>query len=94
VRNIIPHEARLSVSGCGGIEMAQHLFLSCIIFASLWNLVWSWVGFSLADPHNVQDHFVQFVYSTSGLKARRSFFAAYLFLFAFVLWNERNNILF
>jgi hypothetical protein len=32
-RNIIPHDSQLCVTGCGGLETAQHLFLSCPVFA-------------------------------------------------------------
>ncbi|KAK2399107.1 hypothetical protein QL285_048972 [Trifolium repens] len=44
-RCIISPEAHLCVAGCGDIESAQHLFLSCSIFGSLWSLVRSWIGF-------------------------------------------------
>jgi hypothetical protein len=72
-RCIISPEIHLCVSGCGGIESTQHLFLSCNIFGSLWPLVRSWIGFSAADAHTLPAHFVQFTYSIGGLRARRSF---------------------
>jgi len=31
-RGIISHEAKMCVAGCGEVEMAQHLFVSCTIF--------------------------------------------------------------
>ncbi|KAK2402105.1 hypothetical protein QL285_051652 [Trifolium repens] len=43
-RGIISPEAHLCVTGCGGIETAQHIFISCSTFASLWGLVRSWIG--------------------------------------------------
>ncbi|GAU14165.1 hypothetical protein TSUD_169910 [Trifolium subterraneum] len=36
VRGIISSEAHHCVSGCGAVESAQHLFLSCSAFGSLW----------------------------------------------------------
>jgi hypothetical protein len=39
----------------------------------LWCLVRDWVGIVSADPFHIQDHFVQFVHSTGGSRARRSF---------------------
>ncbi|MCI16813.1 hypothetical protein A2U01_0037957 [Trifolium medium] len=36
VRNIISQESQFCVTGCGGLETAQHLFLSCPVFAPLW----------------------------------------------------------
>jgi len=72
-RGIISHEARLCVSGCGCVETTQHLFHSCNVFSSLWNLVRSWIGFSSAEAHFILKHFVQFAFSTGGLTTRRSF---------------------
>jgi hypothetical protein len=44
-RDILSPEARHCVSGCGEVESAQHLFLSCGTFGSFWPLVRSWIGF-------------------------------------------------
>ncbi|GAU25294.1 hypothetical protein TSUD_18070 [Trifolium subterraneum] len=38
-RGILSSEAHYYVFGCGAVESAQHLFLSCSIFGSLWALV-------------------------------------------------------
>ncbi|GAU15824.1 hypothetical protein TSUD_236400 [Trifolium subterraneum] len=38
-RGILSSEAHHCVSGCKAIESAQHLFLSCSTFGSLWSLV-------------------------------------------------------
>jgi hypothetical protein len=38
-RGILTPEAHMCVSSCGGVESAQHLFLSCNFFGSLWSLV-------------------------------------------------------
>ncbi|GAU25889.1 hypothetical protein TSUD_164300 [Trifolium subterraneum] len=72
-RGIITPAAHLCVSGCGGIESAQHLFLSCSTFGSLWSSVRSWIGFSAADPQSLSDHFLQFTFSLGGTMIRRSF---------------------
>jgi hypothetical protein len=50
---IISAEAHFYVSGCGGIESAQHLFLSCSTYGSLWALVRSWINFSAVDVHDL-----------------------------------------
>jgi hypothetical protein len=42
-RGIISPEVHFCVSGCGSVESAQHLFLSCGVFGSLWALVYSWI---------------------------------------------------
>jgi hypothetical protein len=72
-RGALPPDLHLCASGCGGIETAQHLFLSCDFFGSLWPLVRSWIGFSAVDASILSDHFPQFTYSAGGLRARRSF---------------------
>jgi hypothetical protein len=61
------------VTGCGYAESAQHLFLSCGTFGSLWPLVQAWIGFSTTDALNISDHFIQFTSSAGGLMPRRSF---------------------
>jgi hypothetical protein len=73
VRDIISLDQAHCATGCGGDESAQHLFLSCDIFGSPWPLVREWIGFSTTDASGLSDHFVQFTYSASGLRARRSF---------------------
>lgn len=73
IRDIISSESRFCVSGCGQVESAQHLFLTCSTFGSLWQLVRSLIGLSGADTQVLSDHFNQFIYSKCGLKARYSF---------------------
>jgi hypothetical protein len=93
-RGIISPEAHFCVSGCGGIESARHLFLSCSTFGSLWALVRAWIGFFAADAHTLPDHFVQFTHSAGGLRARRSFLQLVWLACVWVVWNERNQRLF
>ncbi|GAU35286.1 hypothetical protein TSUD_274880 [Trifolium subterraneum] len=59
-RGILPKADHLCVSGCGAVESAQHLFLSCSTFRSIWHLVSSWIGSSLVTAQTLSDHFVQF----------------------------------
>ncbi|XP_045830878.1 uncharacterized protein LOC123922177 [Trifolium pratense] len=72
-RGILFEAGNHCVSGCGEVETAQHLFLSCSTFGVLWSLVSSWIDSSLVTAQTIPDHFVQFTYSTGGLRARRSF---------------------
>jgi len=46
------------------------------------------------DTNVLFDHFLQFVYSIDGGKAKRSFFQLIWLLSVWVLWNERNNKMF
>jgi hypothetical protein len=72
-QGIITTKSYFCVSDCGGIESAQHLFLFCSTFCSLWSLVRSWIGFSADNCQNLSDHFLQFTYSSGGLRGRQSF---------------------
>jgi len=62
VRGIMVHDVHLCVSGCGEVETAQHLFVSCPIFRDLWLHVRAWIRVSGVDPFDTADHFVQFSY--------------------------------
>jgi hypothetical protein len=72
-RGILAQEAQMCVAGCGEVETAQHLFVSCSIFCELWHLVRDWLGVSRADPSEVATHFHQFTYLVGGSINRRSF---------------------
>ncbi|MCI04340.1 receptor-like kinase, partial [Trifolium medium] len=72
-RGILSPAAHYCVSGCGEVESAQHLFLSCSNFGGLWSLVSSWIGSSSVTAQTLSDHFVQFTISAGGLRARCSF---------------------
>jgi hypothetical protein len=93
-RGILPPEVHFCVSGCGGVESAQHLFLLCSTFGSLWALIRSWIGFSAVDAYTLPDHFVQFTSSVGGLRARRSFLQLIWLACVWVVWNEKNHRLF
>lgn len=85
LRNIIPLDAQLCISGCGQIETTEHLFIHCPIFCSLWQLVKS---------QHVRDHFHQFIYSSGGHISRCSFLHMIWLCCIWVLWDERNHRLF
>ncbi|RHN73277.1 putative reverse transcriptase domain-containing protein [Medicago truncatula] len=90
-RGVISPDAGLCVSGYGALESAQHLFLSCSSFASLWLMVRDWIGFVGVDTNDLFDHFVQFVHTTVGSKATKYFLQLIWLLCVWVLWTERNN---
>ncbi|XP_024626839.1 uncharacterized protein [Medicago truncatula] len=93
-RGILSSEACLCVSGCGLLEDARHLFLSCRFFGLLWPLVRSWIGFDGVDHCDISNHGAHFAFYTGGLKARRSFLQLIWLLTVWVIWNERNNRIF
>ncbi|CAJ2646368.1 uncharacterized protein LOC123904173 [Trifolium pratense] len=59
-RGVLSPMVATCVFGCGAAESAHHLFLSCSIAGSLWDLVRAWIGISLVDSTSLHDHFVQF----------------------------------
>jgi len=73
MRGVITADEIVCVSGCGHVETTGHLFLSCTVFASLWQQVREWIGFVGVDSNNIFDHLVQFLYMIGGGKAKRSF---------------------
>jgi len=93
-RGILQSDATLCVAGCGMNEIAEHLFLSCTSFASLWEQLRLWIGFVEVDSNNVSNHFVQFTCLTGFGKAKRSFLHLIWLLCTWMMWNERNNRLF
>jgi hypothetical protein len=93
-RGILPTTAHMCASGCGEMESAHHLFLSCGTFGSLWALVCSWIGISVVQYTSLRDHFVQFTSSAGGSRARRSFLQLIWLACVWVVWTERNHRLF
>jgi len=73
VRGILSHDNQLCVTRCGGLETAQHFFLSCPCFAFLRGLVRSSLGVCSVDPYYLHEHAIQFAYLSGGLRASRSF---------------------
>ena len=63
-------EASFCTAGCGHVENAHHLFLSCSTFGSLWHQVRSWIGIIGVDPQGLPDHFIHFIYALGGLNVR------------------------
>jgi len=67
-RVIISKEAQRCVTGCGEVETAQHLFVSCPIFNEVWPLVRQRIRVYGVDPLDTQQHFIQFIYLSGGSK--------------------------
>jgi hypothetical protein len=72
-RGIISLDSQLCLSGCGQIELADHLIIHCPIFGSLWQHVKNWLGVYFVDPQSVLDHCQQFRFSAGGYYPCHSF---------------------
>jgi hypothetical protein len=46
------------------------------------------IGFSTADDHIISEHFLQFSYTASGLRARRSFLQLIWLACVWVIWMK------
>ncbi|KAK2433359.1 hypothetical protein QL285_018637 [Trifolium repens] len=93
-RGILPTASQLCVSGCGEVESAHHLFLTCGTFGPLWALVHAWIDCPRVEFVSLRDHFVQFTSSAGGSRARRSFLQLIWLACVWVVWTERNHRLF
>lgn len=93
-RGILQLDTAWCGAGCGMIETADHLFLSCPFFAVLWEQVRHWLGCAGVDSNTISHHFVQFTGLSGFGKARRSFLQLIWLLTSWVIWNERNIRLF
>jgi len=71
---VISHEDAACVSGCGSQETANHLFLGCDIFGSLWSQVWLWLGISSVSHGDIIQHFTQFIKMPGLHKSTHMFF--------------------
>ncbi|GAU48313.1 hypothetical protein TSUD_405300 [Trifolium subterraneum] len=70
------------VSGCGAVESAQHVFLSCSTFDSLWSLVSSWVGAASVTAQTLSDHFIQFSSSAGDTHVFSRWYSSASFVYA------------
>ena len=94
LRGVIPADDIFCVSGCGHVETADHLFLLCPTFASLWQHVRDWIDFLGVDCNTIADHLEQFIHMIGVGKTKSSFMQLIWLLCSWVIWNERNNRLF
>ena len=77
-----------------GAGSVAQLFLHCELFGSIWQHVRSWIDISGADPQNIHDHFIQFTHYTGHSRTCRSFLQLVWLLCIWLVWTERNNMLF
>jgi len=86
--------SKYSYSFCTVFFTAPHLFIHCPTFGTLWQHIRSWIGMSGVDPLTIDDHFTQFTHSSGHSKSHRSFLQLIRLLCVWLVWNERNNILY
>lgn len=57
-RGIKSSNSNLCLSDCGLEEHADHLFLGCAFYGSIWSLVRQWLGICSASPLHLSDHLI------------------------------------
>jgi len=60
-RRVLQPNNILCVGGCGCTETADHLFLGCILFGSVWMSLWRWLGINFVPSGTIGEHFEQFI---------------------------------
>jgi hypothetical protein len=93
-RRVLHSDDSACISGCQQSETANHLFLDCAIFGSLWHQVWNWLGISSVQPGDLKLHFHQFTNLPGLPRATSVFFKIIWFTSVWVIWKERNNRIF
>jgi hypothetical protein len=73
------------------VAVLKNQHLTCFFIVAFLVLCGSILG---ADAYNNSDHFLQFIHFTGYSKAHRSFLQLIWLLCVWVVWNERNNMLF
>jgi len=54
----------------------------------------NWFGFTLVDPFQILDHFIQFGKVICVSKARRDVMHLMWLSYSWLIWKERNNMIF
>jgi len=93
-RGVITLDSQLCITDCNSIETTNHLFLHCSTFGSVWQCLLRWLGFSMALPLGVIDHFNQFSWDDGTVKDRRTILQVIWYATTWEIWKERNNRLF
>ena len=92
--NVIDINYCLCVYGCGSLETANHLFLHCSLFGSVWNCILLWLGISMVAPFEVSDHFTRFVVGGGGSQVWSTMLNVVWFATVWEIWKEKNNKIF
>ena len=93
-RNAIPPNGNLCAGGCGNIETANHLFLGCNLFGSVWYLICNWLGISFVPSGLLFDHFIQFSNLTGMPRYSHNYFQVIWVASIWAIWKDRNNCIF
>jgi len=90
-RHVIQPIDNLCVGGCGDIETADHLFIGCNLFGSVWYLICLWLDISFVCPGSMEDHFTQFIHMAGLPRSSHYYFKVIWLASTLAIWKDRNN---
>jgi len=93
-RHVLQSTDNLCVEGCGSIEMADHIFLGCNLFGTVWYLVCQWLGISFVFPGHIKDHYFQFTHLASLPWTSYPYLKVIWLASVWTIWKDRNNCVF
>ena len=93
-RRVLQPTYNVCVGGCGSSETAEHLFIGCDVFGSVWYSVCHWIGILCVFSGSVTDHYFQFTHM-AGLPHPSHYYLKVIWLASiWAIWKERNSCIF
>jgi len=93
-RQVLQPDNILCVSGCGFVELVDHLFVACNLFGRVWSLICNWLGISFVCPGSITDHFLHFTQVAGMPRSTYVFFKVIWLASSWAIWKARNNRVF
>jgi len=93
-RHVLQPINNVCVGGCGSSETADHLFIGCDLFGSVWYSVCRCIGIPCIFPSSITYHYFQFIHM-AGIPRPSHFYLKVIWLACiWAIWKERNNCVF
>jgi len=93
-RHVLRPSDNICVGGCGSSETADHLFIGCDVFGSVWYSICHWIGIPCVLPRTVTDHYSQFINMAGLPRSSHYYFKVIWLACTWAIWKERNNCIF
>jgi len=93
-RHVLQPDNNLCVSGCGIIEMADHLFVRCNFFRRVWSLICHWLSILFICPGSINDQFIQFIHLAGMSRSSHIYFKVIWFASVWAISKDKNNRVF
>ncbi|XP_024626608.1 uncharacterized protein [Medicago truncatula] len=93
-QHVLQPTDNLCVGGCGSIETANHLFLGCNLFGTVWYLVCQWLGISFVFPGHIRDHYFQFTHLAGLSRTSYSYLKVIWLASVWAIWKIETTVVF